>query len=548
MHLFWILLLLIPQVAWAKVTAWVDRNPVVLGETFQLYIEAEDLSGEAEPNLSVLQHFDVLGSSVQSNTSIINSSIRQSRRWTYTLLPRKAGKVNIPPVPVGPEQSNPLALEVRDLPTGGKPEDQVVWMEGELSKRLAYPGEEVQLVVRILRTVEAENESLSPFEPTGADVERYDQVTRIEVRNGIRVKVTEFRYSIFPQQPGVLELPELRYQGDVPQGRARDPLDPFQLMRRGGKRIYRQLAFEQVAVQPLPPGESGWWLPARSLKVISSWMPDPPEFRAGEPVTWTLQIQATGVRPSQLPELQPQLPEGLKAYPEQPQFDLLRENDGIHAYRTQAMAVIPSQAGTYVIPEQQIRWWNVVQNQVEKVRIPEQRITVQPAEQPEASLSPAAPRTEELSAEIQPTPNLERGGSEWWRWGTWGFATLWILTLGLWFFSLRRVVPDTEEGQAPAELREVWRQLRQACRSQEARQTRRLLGLWVGLYFPELPPTLETLARQAPELRNELQNLEAACYGPQSVAWSGEPLLKKLQGLQLRSPAAPKTPLPKLYA
>ncbi len=550
--LFWALALVVPLMAQAKVTAWVSHNPVSLGETFELFVEAEGLPDDAEPDVSRLGPFDVLSQSVQSNTTIVNTSVTQSRRWTFTLLPKQAGKMALPPIRVGPEESQAIPLEVRNQPRSGKGEDQVVWLEGELSKEEVYPGEEVDYVVRIFRTVDASNESLSSFNPQNADLERYDQQTAVQVVKGQRVKVTELRYAIFPQQPGELVVPGLRYQGDIPDGRQRDPFDPFKLMRRGGKRIYRELPPQTVKVWERPPEVKGWWLPARDLKITSSWAPDPPTFRVGEPATWTLQLQALGVRPGQLPELQPQLPDGLKSYPEQPQLDTFREPEGVKAYRTQAMALIPSKPGTLTIPEQRVAWWDVQTHQLRETVVPAQTVTVLPGAEDAAPPVPSnRPAVAEPQAALQTEAPVAGAGAEnltLWQVATGALAVGWGLTLLAWWGTRRRrtgagLEPETENPSEQA----AWKRLQEA--EEHPPRFRNALREWIASRWPEEPATLETLGRHCPEAREALQALEAACYGMQSNGWDRKALLLQLKRLRESTSSASAAPaLPELYA
>ncbi len=551
-RLLLLLALLVPLVGQAKVTAWVSHNPVSLGETFQLFVEAEGLPDDAEPDVSQLGPFEVLSQSVQSNTTIVNTSVQQSRRWTFTLLPKQAGKMALPPIQVGPEASSAISLEVRRQPAATRDADPVVWLEGELSKEEVYPGEEVDYVVRIFRTVDASNESLSSFDPPNADLERYDQQTRVQVVNGRRVKVTELRYAIFPQKPGTLEIPELRYQGDIPDGRQRDPFDPFQLMRRGGKRIFRQLEAQQVTVWERPPEVKGWWLPARDLKITSSWAPDPPTFRVGEPATWTLQLQALGVRPGQLPELKPVLPDGLKSYPEQPQLDTFREPEGVKAYRTQAMALIPSKPGTLTIPEQRVAWWDVQTHQLRETVVPAQTVTVLPAAEGEAPPPPvAAPAPLEPQAALQPGPPALGTSQDLtlWQWATGGLALGWALTLLAWWGTRRgpRTAEHEAETQEVLSQQAAWRRLRDA--GEHPQPFRAALREWIAVRWPEEPATLETLERHCPEAREALQALEAACYALQSGGWNRTSLMVQLKRLETARTQSPEEPaLPGLYS
>ena len=67
-----LLILIFPNLIWAKTAAQIDRATIEEGETFQLTIQTD---GD-EPDLSKLnQDFDVLGTSRSSKVSIINGAV-----------------------------------------------------------------------------------------------------------------------------------------------------------------------------------------------------------------------------------------------------------------------------------------------------------------------------------------------------------------------------------------------------------------------------------------------------------------------------------------
>ena len=76
---WWVLLsclVLFAKVAGAVITVSIDRNPVHLNESFQIYFEA-DSSIDEDPDFSSLQQFfSILNSSHSSNISVINGNYK----------------------------------------------------------------------------------------------------------------------------------------------------------------------------------------------------------------------------------------------------------------------------------------------------------------------------------------------------------------------------------------------------------------------------------------------------------------------------------------
>ena len=79
--LLWCLLLW-SETGWANLTAWVEQNPVIVGESFAFHIELEGDSNSEEPNISNLIGLQVLNRSVQNQTSIVGTRMSRKVSWT----------------------------------------------------------------------------------------------------------------------------------------------------------------------------------------------------------------------------------------------------------------------------------------------------------------------------------------------------------------------------------------------------------------------------------------------------------------------------------
>jgi len=60
------ILILAGNPAWGDVTAWVNKNPVVVGDMFQLHVEAKNVDDAEEPDLSGITGLQILNRSVQN--------------------------------------------------------------------------------------------------------------------------------------------------------------------------------------------------------------------------------------------------------------------------------------------------------------------------------------------------------------------------------------------------------------------------------------------------------------------------------------------------
>ena len=107
--------------------------------------------------------------------------------------------------------------------------------------------------------------------------------------------------------------------------------------------------------------------------------PQSPTFNIGEPITRTLLIIADGQNSSQLPEFITRDVKGLKQYPDKPLLKNNINDDGLTGVQQIKVALIPSSAGTYTLPEITVPWWNTQTDKLEIARIEARTFTVSPA-------------------------------------------------------------------------------------------------------------------------------------------------------------------------
>ena len=111
----------------AAVIASIDRSSVELNESFTLKITV-DTAIDTEPDASALDADFIVGTRSQlSNTTIVNGQISRSRTWTYVLMARREGSLEIPPVRIGSERSEPVPVTVSP-PSNALPGSSVTTM------------------------------------------------------------------------------------------------------------------------------------------------------------------------------------------------------------------------------------------------------------------------------------------------------------------------------------------------------------------------------------------------------------------------------------
>ena len=543
--LYFGILMIYANLSLAEVSAWVDNNPVVVGEMFRLHIEAKNVDDPQEPDLSEIRGLQVLNRSVQNQTSIVGTSITRTVNWTYVMLAPSSGNYRIPALQVGSEKTIPIALKAEE--SSQSPNNQIVRLEVDVSPNEVYPQQQVLVRVRIIRTgAQLENESLTPFELPGTQIEKVNQRSFRKVKNGKRQLITEISYVLLPEKSGTILLPQLSYQGnEIRGGNSQGNFGNFgnfgNIFQQRGRRIFSNSEAQTIQVKALPVGFKGWWLPAAKLELEEQWQPDPPEFRVGEPVTRTLTVNAYGVFGNQIPELSFELPEKMKAYADQPSIETVKTQEGLKGTRVEKWAIIPGQAGKLELPEISVAWWDVRKDEIRTSVFPARIIEVFPA----TVDFPAAPVTQETAIETKKTavvvtqePVLAGQQVGFWKALAIVFAILWGATLLLWFFLKKNNtasgIKKEEEIKRNKELalRSATKKVEKALSSGEAETVQTALLKWADSVWSENPPQgIEQIGERIPQLKNGIKTLNSVLYGKQCKENSLEDLQKEFCGL-----------------
>lgn len=539
------ILMIYANLSLAEVSAWVDKNPVVVGEMFRLHIEAKNVDDPEEPDLSEIRDLQVLNRSVQNQTSIVGTSITRTVKWTYVMLAPSSGNYRIPALQVGSEKTRPIALKADE--SSQNPNNQIVRLEVDVSPKEVYPQQQVLIRVRIIRTgAQLENESLTPFELAGIQIEKVNQRSFRKVKNGKRQMITEISYVLIPENSGTILLPQLSYQGnEIRGGNSQGNFGNFgnfgNIFQQRGRRIFSNSEEQTIQVKALPVGFKGWWLPAAKLELEEQWLPDPPEFRVGEPVTRTLTVNAYGVFGNQIPELSFELPEKMKAYADQPSIETDKTQDGLKGTRVEKWAIIPGQAGRLELPEISVAWWDVRKDEIRTSVFPARIIEVLPA----TVDFPAAPVTQETAIEtkkasvvVTQEPASADQKVSFWKVLAIVFAILWGATMLLWFFLKKNNaalgIEKEEEIKRNKELalRSATKKVEKALSSGEAETVQTALLTWADSVWSENPPQgIEQIGERIPQLKNGIKTLNSVLYGKQCKENSLEELQKEFCGL-----------------
>lgn len=546
----WLAIFMVPGLSAqaGELTAEPDRNRLYEGEVLTLTVKGStkidinlsnlfdfDLSSLPSPDIEQVEpDFDILARNQRYSIRTVNGDMVGEITWTYQLAPKATGKLTIPALTFKNSVSKPVTIEVVD----GTPPDQSgnnrdSFIELTTDKAEVYVQEQLILTVRLFFRGNLIRGELSDPQHPNAIIETLGKQREFATeRDGVRYRVVERRYALFPQKPGVLNLPPIRFEG---QARNTD----------GSLRFLRDSAdLFEVPIQEVPEEYSGkTWLPATSLTLAEAGMPATLNLTTGDNLTRTLSLQATGLPSEALPPLPDSVPDGLRSYPEEPQRNASVGPDGITSTLTQTRALVPVEAGKLTLPAVRIPWWDTESDSEKVAVIPAQTLNVTASEGAIApigaptdgqSTPPATGNKEALST------NPEPADSRFWQWVSLAMAGIWILTMLAWWRTRRMTAGESNHSVSTESKteQETFGHLLNAARDGDA-STPGLFVRWSNLRWPghnfrAAGDVFRTVP--APDLELEINALQAQLFSrtqPDGATsekrWNGKNLTNALK-------------------
>ncbi len=526
----WVLALMMIGSAEAAVIASVDRSDIELNESFTLKITV-DTAIDIEPDASALDADFFVGTRSQlSNTTIVNGQISRSRTWTYVLMAKREGALEIPPIIIGAEQSKPVPINVR-APSNSLPGEADIFVTTEVDHANTFVQAQLLYTVKVYRSVATRQPRLS--EPDIRGVEVLIEVAGEErsyesILNGKAYNVVERIYAIFPQESGQVAIAPARFEARV----LRDG-------RITGRKIFESEAID-VVVNPIPRPPDGFpdavWFPARDVTLSQSWSREPDRLPAGEPITRHITVTALGQLSTQIPVIDPAVSDSIKIYPDKPELRDTAEASGIRAVRSDQYAMIGISPGEVQLPELQLPWWNIDAGEWQLASLPGTSINILPSANA-AVVPPVVTEQRALQQQLNASGDLVVQSS-FWRRVSEALAGIWLLTVVVWWWS-RRPVSRTPREPAPPPIykqqAKILKAARKAAQAGDGAGVRSALLSWGRLEWPDSPPLNigDFANRVAMPLSTQLQSLCRADYGPQKESFDGEALAKSLRSISV---------------
>ena len=547
----WILCALSCGYAYAtSVRLELQREQLVLGESFIAVFETSNLM-QVTPDFSPLEeNFEILNVARSQSFRIVNRQHSQENRWQVELMPRQSGVLVFPSIHFGSEQTRERALQVLPAPSpGGSGDQQALILTARFDRDFVYVQAQALLIIELMQA-----EGMQLQRPTLAQpkvIEGDARLQQLQGRNYQRsvrqqnYRVYEVRYAVFAQSSGTLTFAPITLEGRLGGSHRFNLRDIFnQTSGADRRRIRRQTQPLELTVRPIPPGFPAGhsWLPAQSVAFSGEWS-GTQEFIVNQPLTRILRVQARGLLSEQLAPVTWTLPEHFRTYPDQPHTQDQEDDNGVIGLREDRLAVIPREAGSFILPGIELPWWNTTTDRLEYARLEPLPVQV-------VSAAAAAPHLEEQAQRPSPEPvgddllpresvPVSAPPPGWHRPG-WMFWLLlvaalsgwagWLLTV--WRWQRERAGQRARRQQQRQRIAAVRRQLRNACLRHDAQAAHTLLLQWTRLQWPaQPPPHLGAVARRWPQISDEIRQLERRLYHADASdhAWDGRVLWSALK-------------------
>lgn len=521
--------------SWAALSASLDRDSVALGDTLRLTITATD--DENLPDLDLRElttDFEILGRSSNSKTSYVNGQFSSSNELVLDITPRREGTLAIPALRLGRQVTKALPVVVGPPPKD-KPGDQALLFEAELDRSEVYVQGQVILTLRLQQAINLDDRNITQLQLDNAFVRPLEQNSFQRTIDGRPWLVHEVRYAIFPEQSGTLEIPAQTFSARE-RGQRRSLFD----LGGGGRQIRRSSDALTIEVLPRPDGyPNAEWLPAAELTLDETWSTPPEQLKVGESATRTITIRGVGLQGAQLPPMLFPATDGLKFYPDQPTISDSELASGLIGTRVDSVAVVPTQAGNWQIPETRIPWWDTRSNQLRYAVLPARTLNVAAADP--SALAPAPGPLPAPAAALEPgmaanIPLANDSAGRTWQLVSAITGTGWLLTLAylLWSRGRPKSKPAEVDTRNPAEEK-AYKELLAACASDNPGLARKSMVQWTSALTSR--PDITSLAQAAtahddPAMSAALDALNQALYSGKSSSWLGASLAENAKRLR----------------
>ena len=495
----------------ASIEVTIKPQPAIVGEEVQLIVKQTGASSKhGVPDLSALSNdFQVVGTQQSMAYQLINGVSSHENIWTILLLPKHPGKLLIPALDVGGEQTTPHWLQVVNQRRSMQKEEsdlsgKAVFLSWTFEPQKPLLNEEIKVKLRVYHQAPLLDAKLSPPQVENGllfSIDQHQHLVKMVV--GVKYEIEEYQYLIYPQKVGklVISPPIL------------DALE-YDMMP---KPVRATLPEKVLTILPQLGQDRKSWLPAKKISFEELTLArQKHQLALGDTVTRKIQLTTVGVPANVIPDIKVGCGAHCKAYIHSSNIQNKMVGDELWGSKTFEITYLPRQQGDIKVEPIRIPWFNTKTRQSETLEIPGVHLTV-------------TPESNTVSSIIEPpSPSKTH-----WHIPSW-LSLLLGLGLGMgcmkWAGKLkwRRIFHHL------AAMEYKNHALQQACLKNDAAKTRVLIVAWAKKTFPHADiRDLHDICLCIGEspLKTELELLSTYLYGAHvsQASWHGKKLWKVFQ-------------------
>ena len=441
----------------AKVQTSASQTILEVNDIIQLKIKIDEHAPRLD--LSVLDKDFVIYNIYGPNTSttIINGARSSSTEYTINISPKRTGNITIPAITFNSESSQPIILNVRSQ-THSNIQDDFFFFTASISDSTAYIDQPLLLELKFhnaidLQTANLETPTSMPFPLTQLET----PPVQTQVINSKTYQVSTLYYQITPQQAGQFKIPSFNIKGQY-------------IYNRSTKSFDTQSNSITIDVKPIPDQypKNTPWLPAENI-ILQDNLESVLNLTNGDSVTRTIDIGMTGLSNNYLSKINIPNIDGIKIYSEDElRDDRILENKNTGLIQAK-WAILPTNNGTFTLPEFSITWWDVNEDKLKVSTIDPRTINVTGITT-QATTQTQTPLTSESTVYVIPN----------WIWFTYAFLILgWGATIIIWRLQIKKVstlsAPTNIENKVNSVNSNIEQQIKQACELKSLRKLKQAI-------------------------------------------------------------------------
>jgi len=346
-----------------------DTQTIYLGDVIVVDVESTGLLDPVDTD-PLFKQADFVRETTGTMISVVQGKVVEVALRRIELMPKAEGLLVLGPLSgeSSSEQltSNTLGIMVEPTPSAEWiPEEGAIELLMSVSEPNPFVSEQIELSIQLSHQYAVASESVILPSLDGFDISPIVEERRL-IDNTTDMRTTTWRYHLYPQRSGEYLLDGVTWAATLIRSRA--------------QRYHFSLIHDpiRIDVAPVPENfpENTWWLAASSVSLSDRWSSNVIELSAGDEITRSIDLKATGVLSNHLPVVKPLATRSFHSTPlpvsrTDSMIGDVQQANGLYEFRMIAESPVSVFLDTVRVP-----WFNTQTRKIEEAIIPARRIDI----------------------------------------------------------------------------------------------------------------------------------------------------------------------------